>query len=905
MGVSSSKRELKNEAEENKSEFIYLLNKSKEIIIKEKSSSASNINKKIDEIIPCLNCKFLKQSKEKMENILTEEDNIIFYDVLMRIIDFLFMHSSEIFSSNECPHELRIYLDSIVYVGTRLQIEELKKIREIINKQYGAEYISKAVNNENKLINEIIIEKLRRNMKAYYYPEALIKEKLKQLCIKNDYDYQFIYDSKQLKISKDNPIIKRGNSLIHNASKKNNKNKISENNKNINNIIQKGEEIFLSYNKNIDKKCYKINYIENWADAFYNLKSGVILNKYKEILSKSEYNNFFDALNYEYGLNNYPLDTKKALKLYIASANNTTDTISMYRLYHIYKKDFKKFDIKERNHILELFYIMKCFVYLTSYEKKNKLFQRFDIAKEVEALIIGDDNIFYDWYKQIFDFLYENYIIYNVNKDDLALIDVVMYYYFEEPSKNAEGYINNVMFTLLDKDNPEAIYNYISYFNQDKTSNKYYYEKLYNMNYYRSFEDYALQLTSKKDGLKILKKSISNGYYSHIRSYLKIFMISHEIEEILTTPSLKSELVFIFQGLINMIIVDDIETLLEYIYMRKVLVKHFNFENEFKSNLEQILKEYIKYLKKLIESNDEENKKKIKSYFISDNYFKLIYSIIGSIYFYGVKGILEKNSNETLKKFNYLIKNNEIFYDENFYLYKIYCIKNKERLNRTKEDKNKPNKINKDKLNKINKDKHNKNISNNDNELKELQKKNLNLIYENVTPDKIKLLPPSIFYKLSKLYNRKNIDKGDIILEYIFLNRAYNAEILQDEYHSIFMEKYIKYKAKKKLKVKNKEQNYKKIKETKKGAINIAGYDDGTICPICLTNKKSSIALPCRHFFCLMCMDNLLIKGFCPICRTEIKITFDINLKRESLIKTIIKYDDYEEEGEGEEEEDD
>ena len=40
MGVSSSKRELKNEAEENKREFIYLLNKSKEIIIKEKSSSA-------------------------------------------------------------------------------------------------------------------------------------------------------------------------------------------------------------------------------------------------------------------------------------------------------------------------------------------------------------------------------------------------------------------------------------------------------------------------------------------------------------------------------------------------------------------------------------------------------------------------------------------------------------------------------------------------------------------------------------------------------------------------------------------------------------------------------------------------------------------------------------------------
>jgi len=35
-------------------------------------------------------------------------------------------------------------------------------------------------------------------------------------------------------------------------------------------------------------------------------------------------------------------------------------------------------------------------------------------------------------------------------------------------------------------------------------------------------------------------------------------------------------------------------------------------------------------------------------------------------------------------------------------------------------------------------------------------------------------------------------------------------------------------------------------------------------------------------------MNKLLDQGFCPICRTEIKITFDIDLKKENLIKSKI-----------------
>ena len=143
--------------------------------------------------------------------------------------------------------------------------------------------------------------------------------------------------------------------------------------KTIDDPIQEGENLFLPYDEKIDEECYNLNKIDNWVDTFYNLKTGIILEKYKELLSKSEYNKFFEALNYEYGINNYPLDLQKAFDIYKNAADSTIDTLSMYRLYHIYKKDYKKFNLEKRSHVLEKFYIMKCFTYLTSFEKLDDL----------------------------------------------------------------------------------------------------------------------------------------------------------------------------------------------------------------------------------------------------------------------------------------------------------------------------------------------------------------------------------------------------------------------------------------------------------------------------------------------------------------------------------------------------
>ena len=620
--------------------------------------------------------------------------------------------------------------------------------------------------------------------------------------------------------------------------------------KTIDDPIQEGENLFFPFDEKIDEKCYNINKIDNWADIFYNLKTGIILEKYKELLSKSEYSKFFEALNYEYGINNYQLDLQKAFDIYKNGADLTTDTLSMYRLYQIYKKDFKKFNLEKRSHILEIFYILKCFVYLTPFEKNEKLFRRFSIGNEIEKLLLDDNNIFYRWYEKYFDFLMENYSYYSINKDDIMLIEAVIYYFFEKQESRKTDIMNNKMFDLIKKSNPHAMYN-LSSFYYTKTDNYKYYEQLYTMNYYRSFNSYAQIIANeeKDKALTILKKSISNGYINHIRTYFEIFTLNNEIEDIVKSPSLKSELLFILNNYLDNIIFGEIELLHELNYMRNVLIKHYNFENEFKKNIDTYLKEIINYLFLFMKGNDDENKNKINSCFLPDDFY-LIYTLYGHLFYFGIKGITDKNYNETLNKYNYLLKIDNDILKDRFYLYFIYMIKNKQR-----------------KLNK-------ENNKTEDKELIELEKKVLNSFYEDLSVETIKKYPPSFFYYLSKLFRNNTLKTKDLILEYVFLNRASNAKIKETENinQQIFEEKYLKYKAKRKIKEKNKEENFKKIIEG----------------PICLENKKSIIALPCKHFFCSTCMNKLLDDGSCPICRTEIKITFNINSKKETLIKSKI-----------------
>ena len=109
-------------------------------------------------------------------------------------------------------------------------------------------------------------------------------------------------------------------------------------------ILCEGENIY-PIKEEADKKCLEENKIDNWAECFYNIKEGIFRKRYIELMSKTENNKFFEALNYEYGMNDYPLDLNKAFKIYKTAADTSNDTLSMFRLYRIYKNEYKKFGL--------------------------------------------------------------------------------------------------------------------------------------------------------------------------------------------------------------------------------------------------------------------------------------------------------------------------------------------------------------------------------------------------------------------------------------------------------------------------------------------------------------------------------------------------------------------------------
>ena len=122
---------------------------------------------------------------------------------------------------------------------------------------------------------------------------------------------------------------------------------------------------------------------------------------------------------------------------------------------------------------------------------------------------MDENSYFYEWYTKYFEFLQKNYIDYNISKDDAILIEIVIYYYFQKKEQSKTEEMDDKLFDLIDKGNPHAMYNYITFYNDSYDD---YYKPLCDKNYFRCFNDYAkIMPNEEKDKvLTILKKSIEN-----------------------------------------------------------------------------------------------------------------------------------------------------------------------------------------------------------------------------------------------------------------------------------------------------------------------------------------------------------------------------------------------------------
>jgi hypothetical protein len=136
------------------------------------------IKRKVKEIVESLNNNNLEIAKAKMESILREEDYITVFDILGPLCEILKEKVTYLLYSNVCPEDLRSPVDTIIYASTRIEIDDMHKIRELLRYKFGELFVTKANSNADQLVNRNIVEKLKIKPAS----ESLLIARLKQLC---------------------------------------------------------------------------------------------------------------------------------------------------------------------------------------------------------------------------------------------------------------------------------------------------------------------------------------------------------------------------------------------------------------------------------------------------------------------------------------------------------------------------------------------------------------------------------------------------------------------------------------------------------------------------------------------------------------------------------------------------
>ena len=145
------------------------------------------IKSKRKEIAHCLRENNLDVAKAKMDSVIKEEDLITVYDILGPLCEILKEKVTYLMTHNECPSDCKAPLDTLIYASSRLEVDELHKLRELIMLKYGEVYVNKGDTNSDGLVNKNLIEKLKVKQTS----DTLITIRLKQLCKEDNVPFEF------------------------------------------------------------------------------------------------------------------------------------------------------------------------------------------------------------------------------------------------------------------------------------------------------------------------------------------------------------------------------------------------------------------------------------------------------------------------------------------------------------------------------------------------------------------------------------------------------------------------------------------------------------------------------------------------------------------------------------------
>ena len=145
------------------------------------------IKKKKDEAIAALKQNNLDIAKAKMESIIRLEDTITVYDILGPLCEILKERITYLCEAQEVPPDLKAQLDTIIYASSRIDVDDLYTLRNLVLRKYGSYYIEAADQNKDGLVNVNVVEKLKIKPPV----DAFLTIRLKQLCKEKKINYEF------------------------------------------------------------------------------------------------------------------------------------------------------------------------------------------------------------------------------------------------------------------------------------------------------------------------------------------------------------------------------------------------------------------------------------------------------------------------------------------------------------------------------------------------------------------------------------------------------------------------------------------------------------------------------------------------------------------------------------------
>ena len=145
------------------------------------------IKKKKDEAIAALKQNNLDIAKAKMESIIRLEDTITVYDILGPLCEILKERITYLCEAQEVPPDIKAQLDTLIYASSRVEVDDLYQLRNLVQRKYGSYYVEAADQNKDGLVNVNVIEKLKIKPPV----DAFLTIRLKQLCKEKKVNYEF------------------------------------------------------------------------------------------------------------------------------------------------------------------------------------------------------------------------------------------------------------------------------------------------------------------------------------------------------------------------------------------------------------------------------------------------------------------------------------------------------------------------------------------------------------------------------------------------------------------------------------------------------------------------------------------------------------------------------------------